>query len=226
MSPEDFLRGVLGTITLLLVLYVVFVQSGRIPDDTQFLAIVVSLFVVTILAADNCQSAGPSLHFFQSALESLKALKVVFRVRAANMYEGFEENVSSLQALPWTLYDTLVPSLEQLAGVIRGDAGSVEQDTKDFNAKDYETKDDADLLGLDGKVDVKKFDAMKLDYKQIVVLLCRMKGMAPAYHDYLVNALGGCAPLPIPAAMPVASQVRGAPPKPPSTTPANSHATV
>lgn len=172
MSPEDCMRAGLAALTFVLVTYIVVVREGRLPDNTQFWAVVVSLVVFVLLAADECRTASP-------IWRSLYAL------------EAFSEQLAALQALPWTTYSAITPSLERLKGLIRGDpSGSPDPVTVVLKPKDY--GQDTDLHGADGKVDHGKFDAMKLEYKQITSLLCRMKSIAPELHDALILTMAGC----------------------------------
>lgn len=179
-------RAALGVLTCGLVMIV---QDGRMHDDRHFWAVLVSLIIVAVLAAD------------------VKPL------------ESFQEQVNTLQGIPWTVYSALAPGLEKLTSVIRGDAGATDVPNTDLtvdlysgneNTDDVKNKDgkiDPDKLaakkvayaqdaptlhGSDGKLDTKKFNEMKLSYKQIVTLLCRMKTIAPVSHDALVTAIGGC----------------------------------
>lgn len=179
-------RAALGVMTCGLVMLV---QDGRMHDDRHFWAVVVSLIIVAVLAAD------------------------------VRHLEAFQEQVNTLQSIPWTVYSTLAPGLEKLTSVIRGDAGAVDVPNTDLTVDRYSgneytddvknkdgkidpdkvaakklayAQDATTLHGADGELDTEKFKAMKLAYKQIVVLLCRMKTIAPASHDALVTAIGGC----------------------------------
>lgn len=181
------MRIVLGACTCFLVLYVMFVQDGRLPDNTQFWAILASLLAIAILAVDGCSSAGPMAATLGSLI-------------APGAFEAFEEQVLSIQNLPWAAYNAIAPSLERVTSTVRGDAGTTETATTDLEDTVYLSsgkwvggkQDQIDLQGADGKIDSKKFSAMKLEYKRIVILLCRMKTMAPDLHDTLVTAIGGC----------------------------------
>lgn len=173
MSPEDCMRAGLAALTLVLVVYIVIVREGRLADDTQFWAVVISLMVCVLLAADECRTASP-------LWRTLMAL------------EAFDQQFASLQALPWTAYNTIAPSLERLTGMIRGDPSGSETVTAVLKEKDYGGSLDPDLNGSDGKLDANKFAAMKLQYKRIASLLCRMKNMAPETHDSLVTAIAAC----------------------------------
>lgn len=168
---------------------IMLVQDGRMHDDRHFWAVVVSLVIVAILASDT------------------------------RPLELFQEQVVTLQDIPWSVYNALSPGLERLTSVIRGDAGSAEIPHTDLTMDLYSGNEGSDdvkgkdgkidqdkvsakrlafqqdahtLHGNDGKLDLAKFADMKLAYKQIAVLLCRMKNIAPTSHDALVTAIGGC----------------------------------
>lgn len=189
MSHEDRIRCVLGGVTCLVVLYVVFVQDGRLPDDTQFLTVTLTLMFVALLVADDCRLARSScLVVSRNSLEALHLLQ------GFHALEHFEDHVNYLQALPWKVYHAIAPSLERLTGAVRGDGGSHEQKTTDLIPGLYMEKIDAGTLHADGKLDTSMFEQMKLDYKRIVSLLCHMKSIAPEEYDTLVTAIGGCTP--------------------------------
>lgn len=170
------MRTGLAALTFVLVMYIVVVREGRLSDDTQFWTVVISLVIVTVLAADECRSVVP--------------LWRSLGVRP----ETFAQQISDLQALPWTAYHAVAPGLEKLAGMIRGDSTTGTPPTKVLKGADYSTPADVPTLGeAGGKTpDKDKFAAMKLEYKQIVYLLCRMKSLEPATHDILVTAMGAC----------------------------------
>lgn len=170
MSPEDCLRTGLASLTFVLVLYIVVFREGRLPDDTQFWAVVLSLMLVAVLAADGDRVAG--------------------HVSRWQSRELFAQQITDLQNLPWQAYDVVAPGLEKIAGMIRGDEGGASAKTTVLKEADYGGALDADSLGATpGK---ETFKAMKLEYKQIVFLLCRMKSIAPIAHDTLITAVGAC----------------------------------
>lgn len=151
-------------------------QSHTVAE-ASFWMILVCLVVIMLVAADE------------------RWLRAMDHIQASRLIEAFEDAVKqpvadALTTIPWKVYGSLAPTLERLTGTIRGDAGDVDSKTTDLTVAIY--RSDPLLQGEDGKLDQAKFDAMRLQYKQIVVFLCRMKGLAPSAHDTLVKALGGC----------------------------------
>lgn len=168
MKAVDADGKVATRVTLAILTCLLVVLGSVVVHRGHFLGVVISLVVIVLLAADDCRHARRS-------------------------FEGFEEQVSTtIQALPWAVYNALAPSLERVTSVIRGDAGtSAEATTTDLTADLYAGAADQALHGADGSVDPDKFASMKLDYKQIAVFLCRMKSIAPEAHDAILTAMGG-----------------------------------
>lgn len=179
MSPEDCMRTVLATLTLLVVLYIV-IRKGRLPNDTQFWVVVTSLIVFVVLAADECRTIRPLCLSLLTGREAF----------AEQVQQVVVDATQDLQALPWTAYKVVGPVLGKLASMIRGEGGGTAK-TKVLKEVDY-SKDKRDIPTLGSPVDKKKFAAMKLEYKQIVYFLCRMKSLLPDTHDKLITAIASC----------------------------------
>lgn len=175
------MRVGLAALTLVLVVFVVVARDGRLPDDTQFWAVVLSLIVVALLAADECRTAAPLWRSFEG-FDAQAASSTVSAAASAQ--------VTALIALPWTAYQTIAPGLEKLTFLIKGGQSGSAPVTVVIKKADYVGDEDAALHAPDGTVDVKLFDAMKLEYKRIAYLLCRMKSILPDGHDAVVTAIG------------------------------------
>lgn len=163
MSTRDLTRSVLGCLTTLIMILIA-MWGGKIESDCMYLTIVGSLIIIVILSLDNCRLVSPSI-------------------------EAFETGIDMLSSIPQKFLDKITPSLDRVVSVVRGDRGSQDTSTTDLSTTAY--KDDVSLHMTDGsaKVDSILLDKMKLEYKRIVVLLCRMKYMAPESHDLLVTAM-------------------------------------
>lgn len=168
------MRVFLGTITLVLV--------GISFTGRYYRTVVVCLILIASLAADDCRSAGKMITSEAFAASGPTETAAPATAAAAT---------AAVTKLPWGVYDALAPSMEKMASVVRGDAGSVEQTSTDLTPALYAGQQD--LLGTDGTLDKTKFESMKLQYKRIVTFLCRMKNLAPDAHDTMVKAIGGCA---------------------------------
>lgn len=188
MSSEKLWpRFILGISTTLVVLLVILFQGGRIDDDWQYVMVVGVLTIFVLLAVQD--SGADVLPRSLTSFISRYLGDGLFGVR-----EAFEEGVHTLQGLPWQVYGSIAPSLERVTSAFRGDGGSKEVVNTDLTSKLYEGEEDASLhvLGQPGKVDKDKFSAMKLEYKRVAVLLCRMRLLVPAAHDALILAMSGC----------------------------------
>lgn len=203
-SEDTLLRGALWVVTLLITMLAMALEGS------YFEVTIMSLMLVLYLAFDDGNTFD-HLKIYQS-FKSLKTCSPM----VSKIFERFEDSTSvtsptpapsqatdtlaatttptGMQALPWSVYNTMSPSLDRVASVIRGDAGtSAESTTTDLKSDLYTSGIDAATLHAgDGSVDAGKFDAMKLEYKQIVTLLCRMKNLAPEAHRSLIIAIGGC----------------------------------
>lgn len=204
------MRLLLGSLTGVLVVLSV---TGR-----YYRSIVLSLLLISVLAADDCRSAR---HWMQVILEYTSREYYIdsdastavagagagavagagagagaipseaAAVAGAGAGDDTSQSPGTLQMMPWGVYNAISPGMEKLASVMRGDAGtSSEQTTTDLTEELYAT--DSSLQGDDKKIDATKFNSMKLSYKRIVILLCRMKNLAPVAHDALMTALGNC----------------------------------
>lgn len=151
-------------------------------------------YLIVVFLVATC---GQTTSFqYWTCLAALSALLlIVLLVPDADRVtlEAFSEGTTVASAIPLQFYNVLAPSLDRLTAVVRGDDSGGETHTTDLEPASYTGPDDAlTLHGSDGSVDKDKFNAMKLDYKRIVLLLCRMKHIAPVAHDSLVRAMGAC----------------------------------
>lgn len=179
-------RLLLGGLTLVLG---ILAGTGR-----YYRSIVIVLTVITLLVADDCKSACRWLKEMKQQQHEYFSSSPSHSVGVDVGAETEGTSKSSLESLPWGVYNVISPGLEKLTGVIRGDAGSSgEQTTTDLTLSLYAGAEDGPTLhAKDGTVDAEKFKDMKQAYKRIVILLCRMKHMAPSAHDELLTAIADC----------------------------------
>lgn len=179
-SAREWTRLLVGIATALLVVLVILCNGGRLEDDLQYCSVVGILGILVYFSVTGSD-----------------AVKVLFRWR-----ESFEEGVQDMQSIPWKVYGTLVPSLDRLTAAFRGDQSVQEIAMRKLVASDYRgIVDGPSLRDGDGKVRAERFKAMKLEYKRVAVLLCRMKALAPNAHDALIKSIGECSsvtPDPVP----------------------------
>lgn len=153
-------RAILACLTAMIIAMIAL--TGCMIDDHMYMSTVGILVLIAILSSDNCRFVPPSI-------------------------EAFESGIDMLVAIPQNILDTITPSLDRMASVVRGDDGSKDVITTDLSPSFY--KNDPLLHHDDGLIDQPLLDTMKLEYKRIVTLLCRMKYLATESHDLLVTAM-------------------------------------